>query len=983
MRLGCGAFAAGCVLVEVLGVALFLRGFFPAPVRSSSGTEHQAESPAPEPSAGATSNWTKLPPPLFSKVVIMLIDALRDDFVFGSKGVKFMPYTTYLVGKGASHSFVAEAKPPTVTMPRIKALMTGSLPGFVDIIRNFNSPTLLEDNVITQAKAAGKRIIFYGDETWVKLFPKHFVEYDGTTSFFVSDYTEVDDNVTRHLDRVLKRRDWDVLILHYLGLDHIGHISGPNSPLIGRKLSEMDSVLMRIHTSLLSEEREAVSPSLLVLCGDHGMSANGGHGASSVEETNTALLLISSAFERRPGDVRPPKLVQQTDLAATLAIGLGLPIPKHSVGRLLSPVIEGRAMREQLRFLHLNTVQLSRLLQENVPSYEREPGFEQFQVSQKLHGNWVRLYLEEKNSEVLLNLGTKVRRQYLDALKTLSLALSRQVAHYDIYSMVVFALLLLSAPQALGSAAELEVPLSSPVFSLLFYLVLLLLGAVHVSVCTSTEGSCYFCSLSWPTVGVVLVLVSALLCAVLSALTRTCVDGKLLRRNPARTNSKWSELDLLILVGTVGHVLSLGASSFIEEEHQTWYFLVSTLCLALCHESYRNCFLGDNGESPCCLRVEGRFVRAAPTVKDKSTGCDVLELDRVCTKPSSLDTLRGCEKAMVLASPWLVLGCCRLLRPLNHTGVQWAHRPDLGHWLTSSDHKAELSVLAALSLVAVFALVQSRCSPMSRVAMALGLLGIYCYRASIGHVLLPWQRGSTAVSRGIIEARFVYVFVLGILFTGTKDLLKSQVLAAGATVKTVGLWDVYSGLVLLAALLFRPHNLPVLVCSLLIQTVMTKYIWRPLKHGAAEVAVMHYWFGQAFFYFQGNSNNITTVDISAGFVGLNTYVEIPAMFLTAFATYAGPVLWASHLVNFLSSEPSSGSALRRAGFCYALVCSAPASVYVVLVTALRYHLFIWSVFSPKLLYEGMHLLVTAALCVGFAAVDQARVQSRSGRAAAS
>lgn len=50
----------------------------------------------------------------------MLIDALRDDFVFGSKGVKFMPYTTYLVEKGSSHSFVAEAKPPTVTMPRIK-----------------------------------------------------------------------------------------------------------------------------------------------------------------------------------------------------------------------------------------------------------------------------------------------------------------------------------------------------------------------------------------------------------------------------------------------------------------------------------------------------------------------------------------------------------------------------------------------------------------------------------------------------------------------------------------------------------------------------------------------------------------------------------------------------------------------------------------------------------------------------------------------
>lgn len=104
--------------------------------------------------------------------------------------------------------------------------------------------------------------------------------------------------------------------------------------------------------------------------------------------------------------------------------------------------------------------------------------------------------------------------------------------------------------------------------------------------------------------------------------------------------------------------------------------------------------------------------------------------------------------------------------------------------------------------------------------------------------------------RGVIEARFVHVFVLGILFTGTKDLLKSQVIAADFTIKTVGLWEIYSGLVLLAALLFRPHNLPVLVLSLLIQTLMTKFIWKPLRHDAAEITIMHYWFGQAFFYFQ-------------------------------------------------------------------------------------------------------------------------------------
>ena len=43
-----------------------------------------------------------------------------------------------------------------------------------------------------------------------------------------------------------------------------------------------------------------------------------------------------------------------------------------------------------------------------------------------------------------------------------------------------------------------------------------------------------------------------------------------------------------------------------------------------------------------------------------------------------------------------------------------------------------------------------------------------------------------------------------------------------------------------------------------------------------------------------------------------------------------------------------------------LTRSLPMSVYVVLVTLQRYHLFVWTVFSPKLLYEGMHALVIAA-----------------------
>lgn len=37
----------------------------------------------------------------------------------------------------------------------------------------------------------------------------------------------MDNNVTRNLPQELENDDWDGMILHYLGLDHIGHKSGP------------------------------------------------------------------------------------------------------------------------------------------------------------------------------------------------------------------------------------------------------------------------------------------------------------------------------------------------------------------------------------------------------------------------------------------------------------------------------------------------------------------------------------------------------------------------------------------------------------------------------------------------------------------------------------------------------------------------------------------------------------------------------------
>ena len=115
--------------------------------------------------------------------------------------------TCRLIREGTAIPYTAHAKPPTVTMPRVKGITTGSTPTFLDVILNFaesdtTSTLANQDTWLAQIKANAKanandadsksddegkgKLVFYGDDTWLKLFPGMFARHDGTTSFFVS-----------------------------------------------------------------------------------------------------------------------------------------------------------------------------------------------------------------------------------------------------------------------------------------------------------------------------------------------------------------------------------------------------------------------------------------------------------------------------------------------------------------------------------------------------------------------------------------------------------------------------------------------------------------------------------------------------------------------------------------------------------------------------------------------------------------------------
>ncbi|KCV69540.1 hypothetical protein H696_03960 [Fonticula alba] len=295
-------------------------------------------------------------------------------------------FTRRLIRAGRALPFRAFAHSPTVTMPRIKAIVSGTIPSFMDLVYNLlpmggdagapdpadggapassrGSEAFAYDTLMARLRQAGKRLAFYGDDTWLRLFPGSFDRFEGTTSFFVSDTVEVDRNVTRHLDAEFSPSTdpWDLLVLHYLGLDHAGHLEGPRSPsLMPQKQREMDLVLARVCRGAREADTRDGKRTVVVLLSDHGMNEIGNHGGASEGERSAIALFVAPSTEHPlPRDVaywtgspegtvcrrtrRPefdrerdsiPPTMDQIDLAASLAALLGVPVPADNVGRVV------------------------------------------------------------------------------------------------------------------------------------------------------------------------------------------------------------------------------------------------------------------------------------------------------------------------------------------------------------------------------------------------------------------------------------------------------------------------------------------------------------------------------------------------------------------------------------------------------------------------------------------------------------------------
>jgi hypothetical protein len=358
-----------------------------------------------------------------SRVFLLIVDALRLDFMVDTRKeapvnspFDKMAYMHSLLRHNASQTmlFGFRADPPTVTSQRLKSIVTGTLPTFIDIGANLNSSAVTDDNVIDQLLRRGNlnnhqvgecpsskagectdgngsvRIVVLGDDTWGALFPTQLTETHLFDSFNTRDLDTVDDGIERHLYSYLRGNSgsnsnsisdsdssddssgdssgdsnsssdsgppWDLLVAHFLGLDHIGHTHHAHHPLMAQRLRRVDAVLERVVAALPED-------AVLLLFGDHGMTDEGEHGGSSVSETDSGLFVYSkrtmfiatpptagaqddtttlywndhtSSLQLTPVDrIRShPRMVSQLDLTPTLSLLMGLPIPASNLGKVI------------------------------------------------------------------------------------------------------------------------------------------------------------------------------------------------------------------------------------------------------------------------------------------------------------------------------------------------------------------------------------------------------------------------------------------------------------------------------------------------------------------------------------------------------------------------------------------------------------------------------------------------------------------------
>ncbi|XP_003744961.1 GPI ethanolamine phosphate transferase 2-like [Galendromus occidentalis] len=859
-------FLWSAAILFLINVLLFLVGYFPME-RNPTGVAKATDAALPYALCGLPSNTVHdtTYKSLHPRLVLVVIDALRYDFL----DEKNFPYASSMVAKRHALKYKSRAFAPTVTLPRIKSILSGIVPGYADIIINLDASRMSTDNLIYQAHSELRRSYFFGDDTWLKLFPpEYFTKYEGTSSFYVNDFTEVDANVTRNVKETISS-DWDLMFLHYLGLDHLGHITGPEGPAVLDKLKEMDEILKYLHQSL-------PDGSLIVVTGDHGMSVTGNHGGTSHEEIDTPILFMLSGKDNYFNESVELSSwnVHQIDITPTLALLLGLPIPRGSYGSVIPEVINGHPFLKPEQTLFRMQYNANQMLQVFNDYFEAE--MEKYQTVRATICQYLRLIKDDapltteavhSMQKALYNSMTMMKKMLIGNRSTCNL-------HYLIIGVIgafecAFSIFICAFSENLRFKFDKRVLLSS--FILGF--------SVSAFISTLLEGS----TIRNELLGVIFLFASTyvLLCS-LQGFTLSTFKGNL---------GMVSVLSCMQVLGYALYAGSLIGSSFVEEEHQTWYFLSVS------------------------IGVLGALL--SPSMK--------------IGKENAIRVFR-------------VLLLSRILRGWNRTGDKWIHLPVYADYILK-----QRSLAVALVLVTCYNVMSMFRMRNSSLQGALG--------ATSAALILAYKLLSIVAGEHHKLAVWLYLTLPLMIISGIWEFVTLENRRERHLHPLNAISNTW---MLLGFILQRPENVFMFGLEIFLENAVHAAV---ASFPVTIQAVVYMWFSNAAFFHQGNSNKLSTIDVASGYIGISFYEPALVGFLMFCHTYSGVIHW---LIMFwrhtcYNLGPKDKIRVTSLMLCIKLLLT---TWYLLIMIVQREHLFVWSVFSPKGLYECVHSTCFVLLLMG-------------------
>lgn len=196
------------------------------------------------------------------------------------------------------------------------------------------------------------------------------------------------------------------------------------------------------------------------------------------------------------------------------------------------------------------------------------------------------------------------------------------------------------------------------------------------------------------------------------------------------------------------------------------------------------------------------------------------------------------------------------------------------------------------------------------------------------------------------------------------------VLVSGRNFGQKALQLLHSLYTLLALTQSRATNIPLFVLFGVLQGYLEQ-----LDLDVAEITTSSLLLQFASFFAMGGSNAISSVDLSSAYNGVSDFNVAAVGVLTFISNWAAPVWWTLATTKLLLRRRASSTSFSSSSW------ASPYQVHIALLTvfiatslgfvmaactALRTHLFIWTVFSPKYLYGmawslGQHLVVNVGV----------------------